>query len=325
MVLEEHRKNRWVVANRSQQAPYPFRRSDGTPVDPPSHTQRQETATVEESREAALNRLAPVLPNQQQQPTQQATQQIRPRVKAKARGIVWAYGVTTVPSRRETTLPQTLKSLQLAGFDSPRLFIDGAANQDVQAYGHLGLEITSRHPAVRAYGNWVLTLWELYLRDPSATRYAIFQDDCITYHNLREFLDQQEYPEKGYWNLYSFSDNEPIIAKSGQQGWVKAGNVKGHSELQTGRGAVGLVLSRDAAKVVLSAKSIVEKPQDQHYGWRRLDGAIVTAMNAAGWTEYIHNPSLVQHIGYPSTISGVKHRQAQTFKGETFDALELLK
>ena len=36
----------------------------------------------------------------------------------------WAYGVTTVPSRRDNLLPITLGSLRKAGFDKPRLARD---------------------------------------------------------------------------------------------------------------------------------------------------------------------------------------------------------
>jgi len=105
------------------------------------------------------------------------------RRKLNGRLIKWSYGVTTVKQRLDDgTLERTLKSLALAGFDCPRLFLDGI--KDVSPFEKFGLEMTSRYPNVRRFGNWVLSMWELYLREPTATHYAIFQDDFVTYKGL---------------------------------------------------------------------------------------------------------------------------------------------
>src|SRR6185503_20920621 len=80
----------------------------------------------------------------------------------------WAYGVTTVPSRRETTLPRTLASLAAAGFASPRLRVDDVENDRLYAPG-----------------NWWLLLHELWIRsEGGADFYAIFQDDVIAAKGL---------------------------------------------------------------------------------------------------------------------------------------------
>ena len=61
----------------------------------------------------------------------------------------WAYGITTVPSRRENLFERTLQSLAVAGFDNPRLFVDGVDDAEgpvVDALGVLGLRgVNSRH------------------------------------------------------------------------------------------------------------------------------------------------------------------------------------
>src|SRR5437870_5459108 len=109
----------------------------------------------------------------------------------------WSYGVTTVPSRRSTLLPKTLQSLRAAGFGEPRLFIDGCKQDEAVGYScQFRLPITARDPAVRPAGNWILSLWELYIREPVADRYAIFQDDLITYRNLRDYLEACKYPSQ---------------------------------------------------------------------------------------------------------------------------------
>lgn len=245
--------------------------------------------------------------------------------------MLWSYGVTTVPSRRHSLLPATLASLKQAGFDSPRLFVDGT--KDVCGWSEeFGLEVTPRFPAVRTAGNWTLSLWELYLRQPDAERYAVFQDDFVTYKNLRSYLEKW-YPGegndalKGYLNLYTFPSNQgicPTQRKPGHPGEGKP-RIGWYKSNQFGRGAVALVFSREAVAVLLSAKHFVRRVMDAHRGWRAVDGGVVTAMGQEGWLEYVHNPSLVQHTGIESSMGNNPHLLSTSFRGEGYDALELLK
>lgn len=229
----------------------------------------------------------------------------------------WAYGVTTVPSRLDSHLPRTLESLAKAGFDKPRLFVDGSKNGTL--YQKFGLEVTCRYPTIRTAGNWILSLYELFIREPSANRFAIFQDDLVTYRNLRAYLERCEYPKNGYWNLYTFPANQDLA--KGRNGWYESN--------QLGLGAVGLVFSREAVIVLLGSKYMAERPLDASRGWRCIDGGIVEAMrknkNGSGeWKEYVHNPSLVQHTGTGSSMRNPVQPLAKSFMGEDFDALELL-
>jgi hypothetical protein len=43
-------------------------------------------------------------------------------------------------------------------------------------------------------------------------------------------------------------------------------------------------------------------------------------MLGAGWSEYVHMPSLLQHTGEESTLENGRHVPAGTFPGEDFDA-----
>jgi hypothetical protein len=170
-------------------------------------------------------------------------------------------------------------------------------------------------------------LWELYVREPTANRYAIFQDDMVCCRNLRGYLEACPYPEHGYLNLLTFLTNEPVIAGK-PVGWYLAGGLEcsdPNSQWQTGRGAVALVFDREAVITLLSSRHFVERPMDPFRGHRSIDGGIVTAMNKAGCREYIHSPSLVQHVGHVSSMGNLPYPQAQTFRGENFDALDLLK
>lgn len=226
----------------------------------------------------------------------------------------WAYGVTTVPERKNDLLPHTLESLRMAGFDKPRLFVDGI--KEAGDYARIGLEVTTRHPQIRTFANWCLALGELYLREPTADRYAIFQDDFVTYRNLRQYLEKVPYPDKGYINLYTMPRNQALCPVN-HTGFYLSN--------QLGKGAVGLVFSNEAVLTLLGQYHMLQKPKDSKRGWKSLDGAIVTAMKLAGWKEYVHSPSLLQHTGITSSMKNRQQPLAESFKGEDFDALELLK
>lgn len=223
----------------------------------------------------------------------------------------WGYGVTTVPSRLHDLLPRTLISLDKAGFDEPRLFIDGGCEipENLRAY-----PTTHHQTPVRAYGNWWLGLIELVIRHPMADRYAIFQDDLVTCPNLRRYLEKCKYPDKGYLNLYTFPSQEKRAPEEG--GWYES--------TQHGKGAVGLVFNRDAVRSLLANQHTVDRPFCLKRGHKSIDGGVVTAMNNVGWKEYVHYPSLLQHTGEVSAIGNNPQPQATSFRGEDYDALQLL-
>src|SRR6476659_1860086 len=45
--------------------------------------------------------------------------------KSRRTPMNWSYGITTVATRGQSLLPQTMKSLANAGFDKPAIFLDG--------------------------------------------------------------------------------------------------------------------------------------------------------------------------------------------------------
>lgn len=238
----------------------------------------------------------------------------------KERNHKWAYCVTTVPSRRKDLLPKTLVSLAVAGFDNPRLFVDG--DKDAISWEkEFGLEVTTRYPNVRTFGNFTLALWELYLRNPTADRFGMFQDDFVTSRNLRKYLNCVPYPDKGYLNLFTFNSNQRLAPKTPHGGTVDGFYLSN----QYGRGAVALVFSRECVVELLASKHLAERPQDSTRGHRAVDGAIVTALAKAGWKEYVHSPSLVQHTGEFSSMGNKHHQPAESFRGEEYNLMELLR
>lgn len=240
----------------------------------------------------------------------------------------WAYGVMTVPERFGELFPRTVRSLAAAGFESPYLFVDGTSNA-APWLDRYSLPVTCRL-RVKVVGAWILSMWELYLREPNADRFALFQDDFVTYKNLRQYLSKVPYPEKGYLNLYTFPSNHPRPDNKVKDtpGFYEASlcNPDTDQIWQTGRGAIALVFSNEALVTLLSSHSLVLKPKHAAKPDTSIDGAIVNAMNVAGWREYVHYPSLTQHTGVKSTVDPRHDNQltAPSFIGEEFDALDFL-
>ena len=74
-----------------------------------------------------------------------------------------------------------------------------------------------------------LALCELWVRDPLADRYAIFQDDLTCVKNLRGYLDEMKWPVGGYLNLYTGPHHDTYARRYDQtpppksgHGWVKS-------------------------------------------------------------------------------------------------------
>lgn len=228
----------------------------------------------------------------------------------------WAYGVTTIASSLERTtnlLPKTLDCLTRSGFTDPVLFVDDC--QDRTEYLSYGLDIVFRYPSIGAFGNWALALWELWIRNPSYDRYAIFQDDSICSRNLKRYLEQTTTHPNTYWNLYTFRDNESLCTPD-NQGWIPSD--------QKGRGAVGLVFTLEGVRSLLQSPKLPEHPRAAIKPTSGIDKVVSEHFRDIGWTEYVHNPSLVQHTGHTSTVRNKRQLEAVTFKGEQFDLTELL-
>ena len=245
-------------------------------------------------------------------------------------GMRWQYAITTVPSRRNDLFSRTFDSLRRAGFDRPHLFVDGDADgaswvkQFREERGWAIESVTVRERNVRTAGHWVLSLYELWCRDPHADRYAIFQDDFVTYPHLRAYLEECPYPEDGYWNLYTFPRNTPeVLRKKGlpaperdYEGWYLSD--------QLGKGAVALVLDHTSVRELLRSEYLVDRFMDQGRGHKAIDGGIVEAFKMVGRREYVHAPSLVQHTGHRLSMGNATHQTSPTFRGEAFDARRLI-
>ena len=252
--------------------------------------------------------------------------------------VVWSYGITTVPERKETTLPYTFRSLHSSGFVNPTLFADGEADRRDYHWQFCTSDVVCRSTRLGPFLNWVLALWELYGREPHADLYAIFQDDIIVSRNLRAYLERTlldssgQVDREGYYNLFTsvgchdYWDKRKVLTPP--YGWVESA--------QLGWGACALVFDREAVMELLSNRELIRKPTSLSIKERsyKIDGIVSDVLTARGrpsevdmedWHEWVHLPSLVQHVGEVSTIGHPRFSPAPSFRGESFDLMTLLK
>lgn len=225
--------------------------------------------------------------------------------------MIFAYGITTVPSRMQTTLPLTLASLSAAGFGDARLFIDGSAGGEIiLEWGKCS--VTHRHDHIGAMGNWILAAWELLIRNPTAERFVIFQDDIQAVPNLRAYLERCPYPKNGYLNLLTMEVNMPaeLGLPTETAGWYLSN--------QMGKGAQSLVFDGDALHTLLSHRQLADKPKHARNAHKNIDGCVSDLLKEAGYQEWVHTPSLVQHVGRESVIGNTWKGSAPSFV-EDFD------
>lgn len=237
--------------------------------------------------------------------------------------IKWATQVTTVLERRRTLLPNTLKSLHLAGFPDPTIYVDGHKGPWEEIEEHYN--VVYREKRIRPYGHWLLAILETMIRNADAHYFLSAQDDFVAYKNLRQYLEycisNRRYPNKGYWNLFS-PENEKLVpidknTSTPITGW--------HLSNQCGKGAVCLVFSRATLSTILATRFLIHKPIGHpNRAYRNIDGAVVEAVRQTGGQEWVHYPSLVQHTGLTSSMGQQTYPLSDSFRGESFDALNLI-
>ena len=221
----------------------------------------------------------------------------------------WAVGITTAP-RRLPTLEQCVHSVLAAGWDEPMLLIDG----DVEILPSMsGLRASRHSPAAGALPNYILALWELYLRHPAADAYLMIQDDALMLGSsaTRQYLESFLWPDDGACIASLYCSTKYVQETAGwhkfDKSWVW--------------GAVAFVFSRDALKAFISSPIVFdhrELPDDQ--GLIEIDVLIGKVAVALDIPIYYPSPSLVQHIGTISTLwdtaRAVNGRRASQFLGD---------
>ena len=229
----------------------------------------------------------------------------------------WVVGVTTAP-RREPTLVQSAASLRAAGWAEAIIFADPGSELDEAALPFL---VTRRTRALGSWPNWILSLTEMYMLDPHADAYLICQDDVLYCQGLREYLENELWPERalGVVSLHTASHQDRgglgfYCTEYGPYSW----------------GAQAYVFPNASLRALLRDPAVINHRQRGRLnGERNVDGVVGTWCKESGLGYYLHSPSLTQHIGDTSTLwrratTASGRRQAATFVGEDYDARRLI-
>ena len=138
----------------------------------------------------------------------------------------------------------------------------------------------------------------MYYRNPDADRYLYCQDDIVCTQNLKDYLDAQPMPDKGWWNLFTHNANAHRAIKAGTNGWFESN--------QRGLGALALMFDNRTMQSLVTSTALHTKALNLNNRARErskvhMDMAISETLIEAGYTEYCHYPSLTQHTGRKSS------------------------
>jgi hypothetical protein len=201
----------------------------------------------------------------------------------------WAIGITTA-ARRRPTLEMCLDAIVRAGWEEPRLFIDGHATLP-RRYRHI--PTTWREDPIGAWPSWYLLLGELLAQDPDADAYVVLQDDAAVFdrESLRGYLEEVLWPgdRPGIVSLfYTGRELDPgWHAARGQWHW----------------GAQAFVLPPDIARALVSDAQLSDACRSALNGCHVPIPQLLADWCRRSRTEvWYPNPSLVQHVGNTSTI-----------------------
>jgi hypothetical protein len=226
----------------------------------------------------------------------------------------WAVGITTAP-RRQPTLEFCLDGVVRAGWDAPRLFLDGTSHVPPR-YAHL--PTTWREDGVGAWPAWYLALAELILQQPDADAYLLLQDDVVVHDRgpLRGYLEQVLWPgdRPGLVSLfYAGPDTTPGWHRDdGSWHWGAQGFVFPPGLTRSLLADAGVL----QAWLTSSAALHIPVPSVLH-DWARRNGI----------DSWYATPSVAQHIGNASAIwknaALTSARRAPWFSGSLEDAFAL--
>lgn len=199
----------------------------------------------------------------------------------------WAVGITTSP-RKYPTITKTIKALEGAGWNEGTIFAEPGE------YGHNNQNwpYVYRHKNAGIFGNWMLGLYELFIRNIDADAFFMIQDDIVISPNTREYL------ENALW----FSDEPHLVSLFGPNAIDKDENNGWRSTTEYHGGPNSIIMSHETVQEVLSSLTPL-----RYYGVQKLknssfdDLGIFALMHENNWNVYYPKPSIGDHIGHQST------------------------
>ncbi|WP_165070055.1 glycosyltransferase family protein [Paludisphaera rhizosphaerae] len=226
----------------------------------------------------------------------------------------WAVGVTTAP-RRRPTLDGCLDGIVRAGWDAPRLFLDGTVRIPAR---HAHLPTSWREEAVGAWPAWFLSLTELIVQRPEADAYLMIQDDVALHDHepLRDYLERVLWPgdRPGLVSLFH-------IGPEATWGW--------RLNVDPNRlSAQALLFPPDLARALVADPTVVRAVLDSSADHHTPIPDVLNIWLARRSIDCWHTtPSLVQHVGDVSAIwdeaALTSDRRAPWFTGGVDEAFAL--
>jgi hypothetical protein len=146
-----------------------------------------------------------------------------------------------------------------------------------------------------AFSNFLLGLTELVLREPHAQAYLVCQDDVLFSAGLRGYLESLLWPapDTGVVSLFCASHlamDRPLGLHRDEGGWQAFG-------------AQAYVFPAEAARRLLTSPEVFEhRLRGPAGGQQNIDSVVGRWCRRAGLGYFVHQPSLVQHIGETSTL-----------------------
>jgi len=197
----------------------------------------------------------------------------------------WAVGVVTAP-RKISTITKTIKALEKAGWENGIIF----AEPNSYIYQNNNWEYVHRSKRLGIFGNWMLGLYELFIRNIDADAFFMIQDDILVPPNTRNYL------ERSLWftetphlvSLFGMFDNDP------EYQWREVYKYEG--------GPNSIIMSHETVQEILS--SLIPL---QYYGIQSKkntsfdDLGIFSLMSKNNWPTFYPKPSISDHIGHYST------------------------
>lgn len=217
---------------------------------------------------------------------------------------LWAIGVQTC-NRNENYLNHSLESVSRGGWDHLTIFADYESN------------ISSNYPInYRPYqfgdwSNWICGLFELYVLNPKANYFLMFEDDITCCKNLKTYLEWA-IPRLGDFGCLSLYT--PNRYKKEIDCW--------HDESDADWALVGgqaILFTRKSLKRFLSNEKILNYSELSNIAKDRAIGIWAFKQE----TVLYHTPSLVNHCGENSTTGSIMHKSID-YVGDDFDANSLI-
>ena len=203
----------------------------------------------------------------------------------------WAAAMLTAP-RSEPAIEQSLISLTNAGFSDIHIFAEPEAFIP-ERFKHL--KATRRSRRFGNFLNFYSCLTTLLSQQPDADAYAVFQDDIDVASGLRQWCEEQLWPQDcGVVSLFT-----PRLHSQRTSGWRIC-----NPGPQRVCGAQALVFRRDLLQQFLSDPHVLYSLQLRVRGDDEVLGGWL-ARNGLGIA--YHTPSLVQHTGKTSSIYPGQH------------------